>query len=188
MKLPVFIEALSQVLPLIEATDAAAGPVALEAACERLLGWVRDVRGRGRKVIFLGNGGSAAIASHQAVDYWKNGGVRAVAFNDASMLTCIANDFGFEHVFAKPLEMFADAGDLTIAISSSGRSADILNGVAAGRARGCQVVTLSGFAPGNPLRRLGDLNFYVPADSYGLVEISHLAICHGVVEQLMVER
>ena len=56
-------------------------------------------------MIFIGNGGSAAIASHQAVDYWKNGGMRAIAFNDASLLTCISNDFGYPQVFEKPIEM-----------------------------------------------------------------------------------
>jgi len=80
----------------------------------------------GRKVIFIGNGGSAAIASHLAVDYWKNGGMRAIAFNDSSLLTCVSNDFGYLQVFAKPFEMFADTGDVLVAISSSGRSENIL--------------------------------------------------------------
>ncbi len=74
-----------------------------------------------KKVILIGNGGSAAIASHQAVDLWKNGGIRATAFNDTSLLTCVGNDFGYEHVFAKPIEQFADKGDLLIAVSNSGK-------------------------------------------------------------------
>ncbi|HAM59185.1 MAG TPA: phosphoheptose isomerase, partial [Candidatus Rokubacteria bacterium] len=129
-----------------------------------------------------------AIASHQAVDYWKNGGMRAVAFNDPSLLTCVSNDFGYRHVFAKPIEMFADAGDALIAISSSGQSENILRGVEAARRARCRVITLSGFRPDNPLRRLGELNFWVPTDSYGHVEITHLAICHSVVDAIMAGR
>jgi D-sedoheptulose 7-phosphate isomerase len=139
----------------------------------------------GGKVIFIGNGGSAAIASHQAVDYWKNGGMRAMAFNDSSLLTCISNDFGYAHVFAKPVEMFAEPGDILVAISSSGRSENILLAVQAARRKGCKVITMSGFSPETPLRLLGDVNFYVPSDSYGYVEIAHLALCHCILDTII---
>ncbi|MFQ5539977.1 MAG: SIS domain-containing protein [Candidatus Binatia bacterium] len=139
----------------------------------------------GRKVIFIGNGGSAAIASHQAVDYWKNGGMRAIAFNDSSLLTCIGNDFGYPHVFAKPIQMFADLGDILMAISSSGRSENILLAVEAAKGKGCKVITMSGFSPDAPLRLMGDLNFYVPSDSYGYVEITHLALCHCILDTII---
>jgi len=85
-------------------------------------------------------------------------------------------------VFAKQIELYARADDLVIAISSSGRSANILNSVAAARAAKCAVVTFSGFTPNNPLRRLGDLNFYIDADRYGFVEIGHLTICHAILD------
>ena len=83
----------------------------------------------GGKLMFVGNGGSAANASHMAIDYWKNGGLRATAFNDASLLTCLANDYGYEHVFEKTIEMLGQPGDVLVAISSSGRSANILRAV-----------------------------------------------------------
>jgi D-sedoheptulose 7-phosphate isomerase len=140
-----------------------------------------------RKVMFIGNGGSAAISSHQAVDYWKNGGIPAIAFNDSSLLTCISNDFGYQHVFQKPIEMFADPGDILIAISSSGRSENILCGVQAARDKGCRIITMSGFDFNNPLRSTGHLNFYVPSHSYGYVEITHLCLCHYVVDSVMNE-
>src|SRR3989338_3668879 len=92
----------------------------------------------GRKLIFIGNGGSAAIASHQAVDYWKNGGIASIAFNVASLLTCIGNDFGYERVFAEPILNFAAAGDLLVAISSSGKSPNILNAVSAAQKMCCK--------------------------------------------------
>jgi len=81
--------------------------------------------------------------------------------------------------------MFADAGDVLIAISSSGRSENILRGVAAARAKGCAVITLSGFESGNPLSTLGDVNFYVPSKAYGPVEVLHHSICHCILDTLM---
>ena len=131
---------------------------------------------------------SAAIASHQAVDYWKNGGMRAVAFNDSSLLTCVGNDYGYPHVFEKPVEMFADSGDILIAISSSGRSENILRGSKAALSKGCGLITMSGFTVDNPLRSMGRLNFYAPSSFYGYVEITHLALCHCIVDSIIERR
>ena len=135
------------------------------------------------KVWLIGNGGSAAIASHIATDFTKNAGIPAQAFNDVSLLTCYANDFGWENVFARAIDYKCSDGDVLIAISSSGKSKNILNGVLAAADRGMHIITLSGFDPHNPLRTMGDINFYVPSDSYGVVEICHLAILHSMVSE-----
>jgi len=179
---PKYLVELGALLARVEAADGAGAALALDDGLARAIDIVRTQTAAGRKVIFIGNGGSAAIASHQAVDYWKNGGMRAVAFNDPSLLTCVSNDFGYERVFEKAIEMHGQSGDLLIAISSSGRSPNILRGVAAARAGGCRVVTLSGFAPDNPLRVLGDVNFHVPSDAYGHVETTHVSICQAIVD------
>lgn len=139
----------------------------------------------GGKMIFIGNGGSAAIASHMAVDFWKNGKIESAVFNDSSLLTCIGNDFGYKNVFAKPIEFFARQNDLLFAISSSGKSENILRGVEAAQSKGCSVITLSGFDPVNPLRSKGFLNFYVASDNYGPVEVTHLYICHFLLDMVM---
>jgi len=136
----------------------------------------------GGKLMFFGNGGSAGICSHLAVDFSKNGGLRAMAFNDASALTCLGNDIGYENVFAKQIEFHGRSGDLLVAISSSGRSPNILNAVKAGRAANCKVVTFSGFSEDNELRSLGDANFFVRSKEYGFVEVAHLALCHAVLD------
>lgn len=164
------------------ALDRSGQPLAMSEAIETAIGLARIAHARGNKLIFIGNGGSAAIASHMAIDFTKNGNLRALAFNDASSLTCLGNDLGYENVFAKQIEMHARAGDLLIAISSSGRSPNIIRGVDAARDAGCEVVTLSGFGSDNPLRRLGDINLYVPSGEYGFVEITHLAICHAILD------
>ncbi len=139
----------------------------------------------GGKLFFIGNGASASIASHMATDFWKNAGIRAFSFNDSSLLTCISNDYGYKRVFEKPIEAFAETNDILIAISSSGKSENILHGVKAARKKGLKVITLSGFNENNPLRRLGDMNFYVPLASYGHVEIAHLSICHCLVDLII---
>jgi D-sedoheptulose 7-phosphate isomerase len=142
----------------------------------------------GKKIIFIGNGASASIASHMSTDFWKNGGMRAVAFNDAALLTCLSNDCGYENVFGKSVDMFADEGDILFAISSSGKSENILNGVKAARNQGAKVITFSGFNSENPLRQMGDINFYVPDCGYGVVEILHLAICHCILDVTIMEK
>lgn len=139
---------------------------------------------RDRKLMFIGNGASAAIASHMATDFWKNAGVPAVAFNDSSLLTAIGNDLGYRHVFEKPIQFFGRPDDILIAISSSGQSENILRAVSAARELGIYIITLSGFKKDNPLRKMGHLNFYVPSLSYGLVEVAHHAICHFMVDEL----
>lgn len=163
-------------------TDDIGRSVDQSTAVTRAIDCVRAAHAAGNKLIFIGNGGSAAIASHMATDYSKNGNLRSLALNDGSMLTCLGNDLGYENVFAKQIDMLANAGDVLIAISSSGRSANILNAVEVARKRGCTIITLSGFEPDNPLRTKGSLNFYVKSRQYGYVEIGHLAMCHAILD------
>lgn len=183
-----YLESLAATIRGVEATVKSGEPTTLVRGIEEAVRIVTARTDAGRKVMFIGNGGSAAIASHQSVDYWKNGGMRAIAFNDSSLLTCLGNDYGYQHVFEKPIEMFADEGDVLIAISSSGRSENILRGCKAGLAKGCDLVTLSGFKPDNPLRAMGLVNFYAASSSYGHVEIIHLALCHCVVDTIIGRR
>ena len=153
----------------------------MAAAMER----AQTAHDSGNKLMFIGNGGSSTIASHMAEDYTKAGGIRTLAFNDPAFLTCLANDLGFDEVFASQIEMFAQPGDMLVAISSSGNSQNILNGALAAKNRGCWVMTLSGFTPQNLLRNLGDINIYVPSSEYGFVEITHLAVCHAMLDVAM---
>jgi D-sedoheptulose 7-phosphate isomerase len=136
-----------------------------------------------RRFFFIGNGGSAAIASHMAADWLKNGNVAAMCFNDPALLTCIANDLGYENVFAKPLSLHGGQGDVLFAISSSGQSKSITRAAYVASGLRMKIITLSGFRPDNPLRKMGELNFYVPSDRYGEVEIAHHTICHGILDR-----
>lgn len=141
-----------------------------------------DTSERGNRIVFIGNGGSAGVASHMATDYLKNGGLRALTHSDSALLTCLSNDLGYENVFSKSLEILNDVDDLLIVISSSGESKNVLNAAELAKKKNMKVVSLSGFEQSNSLRKLGDLNFYVPSSGYGFVEITHLTICHCVLD------
>lgn len=167
------------------ATNADGVVCSLDDAIDWIIKTARETHDNGNKLIFTGNGGSAGIASHMATDYSKNGNLRSWAMNDGSMLTCLGNDYGYEHVFSKQIEFHGRTGDFLIAISSSGQSANILNAVKAAREIGCQVLTLSGFKPDNPLRSVGDLNIYLDSTEYGFVEVGHLVFTHAALDIAM---
>lgn len=180
-----YYDDLSGFMKSIKARDGNGTDLDFYEGVEKAAFIITTQTGSNRKLIFIGNGASAAISSHLSTDFWKNGGMRAVAFNDCSGLTCIGNDYGYRHVFEKPIEMFAEEGDVLIGISSSGRSENVLLGVKAARAKACKVITLSGFKSDNALLLLGDLNFHVPAQAYGPVEVLHHSICHCILDTIM---
>jgi D-sedoheptulose 7-phosphate isomerase len=177
-----YLDTLARATAQTEAMTASGEVLPVETAIDRAIAWAQAAHDAGNKIMIVGNGGSAGIASHTAIDLSKNANLRAVAFNDSSALTCLGNDFGYEHVFAKQIEFHGKPDDLLIAISSSGGSANILNAVSAARARNIRAVTFSGFKADNPLRTSGDLNFYVPASEYGFVEMAHQALLHALLD------
>ena len=88
---------------------------------------ILDAASHSKKTIFVGNGGSAAMASHLAVDFTKAAKIRAINFNEADLITCFANDYGYDQWVAEALNAYADKGDVVVVISSSGKSPNILN-------------------------------------------------------------
>jgi len=187
MKNNPFLE-LSNLLPVIETTDSTGRPLGCQKAILQIVKVISRQSKKGNKVMLIGNGGSASIASHIATDFLKNIKIPALAFSDSSLLTCLSNDLGYEQVFSTPIGILAKRGDILFAISSSGKSKNILNAVSQAKKKGCFVAGLSGFSPRNPLRNMGNINFYAPSSSYGAVEIAHLAICHAIVDILYTTR
>lgn len=133
-------------------------------------------------VYIIGNGGSAAIAEHAAVDFTKNAGIEAMAISGTPMLTTFSNDYGYEKVFQKAIESFAKNGDILVAVSSSSASKNVLNACKAARKKGLEIITLSGFKENNPLRTLGDINFWVDSEAFGYLEILHGLILHYIID------
>lgn len=177
-----YASSLLFVLARSSARDAAGKDLSFGDACEAILKYRVEAHAAGKKAIILGNGGSAAIASHHSFDSWKNGELRTTCFNDPSLLTGGANDFGYPDVFTNALRMFAQAGDVVIAISSSGKSPNIVNAAKVAKEIGCTVVTLSAFGADNPLRSAGDINIYLDTMNYGEAEIGHETVLHAILD------
>ena len=177
-----YLQKLSELMLGIEVSEKDGTPRSLNEGAEKAVQHLLSVGSSGRKVMLIGNGGSAAIVSHIQNDICKAVGVRALVFTEQPLLTALANDNGYGSVYEWPVKQWAESGDLLWAISSSGRSENILRAVKAASDMGCSIVTLSGFAPDNPLRQMGDINFYVGSDVYGFVETAHAALSHVVTD------
>ena len=145
-------EATVDLLGRIEATDASGVVVDLSEGLARASDLFVERAQAGAQFMFVGNGASQSIASHIAADFLKNGHMKAIAFTDSSILTCVGNDLGYENIFAEPIGVLGAEGDMLVAISSSGCSPNVLKAVATARDRGMSVITVSGFKAGNPLR------------------------------------
>ena len=156
--------------------------IELADAIDHLIKLLTENQVNGKKIMVIGNGGSAAIAAHTLEDYANIGGFKTSDFMSPALLTCMANDYGYENVFAKPIEMFAEAGDMLFAISSSGKSPNIVKAAEVAMARGCIVVTVSGVDAQNLLRKMGKLNFYTPSTHYGFVELAHQTLIHCILD------
>jgi D-sedoheptulose 7-phosphate isomerase len=140
------------------------------------------------EVFVLGNGGSAAIAAHVANDLTNVSGVHADALQNMAELTCHANDYGYDQAYARLLSHKMHANDVLLAISSSGKSSNLLHAVDMARQKDAKVLTFTGFSPDNPLRQLGDLNLWLDCCDYGIVEVGHQLLLHYLTDRLGVLR
>ena len=136
-------------------------------------------------MLFIGNGGSSAIASHMTADFMKNGGMNTYSLYDNAVTTCMGNDYGYEYIFSRPMEFLIREGDLVVAISSSGNSRNIINAINVAKSKGATVVTFTGFQSDNNAKQLGDINIYVPCEKYGIVESIHNLMLQQIVDIIM---
>lgn len=166
-----------------EVTGKDGGVFGLEAGMAAAMRIFAKVRESSNSIYVVGNGGSASVASHAAIDLFNVAKLCAFTLHESSLLTCMANDYGYENAFARILTQAAKPGDVLIAISSSGRSQNIRNAAAQMATNGGTVITLSGFAFDNPLRSMGDINVWLDSSDYGLVEIGHQFILHNVSDR-----
>lgn len=173
-----YIEKLHGILDQLEVTNGLDNTISKEKAEEEVLSLLSQVKELGNKVFLVGNGGSASIVSHAQNDLCKANGVRATVLTETGLLTALTNDNGYETAFQQQIDLWGDPGDLLIAVSSSGQSENILRACGSAQRNGLSIVTLSGFSQSNTLRQLGEVNFFVPSNSYGMVELAHSIILH----------
>lgn len=178
------MESLHQLLMAVSFTDREGLAVDPEEGFALWTRLGRDLRESRRTTFLIGNGASASMASHFSADLAKNAHVHTEVFTDLSLITAISNDMGYEHVYAEPLKRRARAGDMLVAISSSGRSPNIRAATTVARAAELTIVTLSAMSPNNPLRREGDLNAYLDCRTYGEAETGHAAILHYWMDRM----
>ena len=172
----------SRVLERVEITTRHGKSLPTDEGIASVIELIVTLKYHGGKLLLIGNGGSAAIVSHMHNDLCKTVGVRAIVFNEAPLLTALANDDGYHQVFHQPVQLWADRHDVLISVSSGGESENIVRAATLAIEKGCQVVTFTGFKPTNRLRQIGDLNVYVPASTYGHVETAHSVIAHCVTD------
>lgn len=149
---------------------------------EEVISLIKITNERKGKLIFVGNGGSAAMASHVAVDFTKNAKIRSINFNEADLLTCFGNDFGYENWVKESLNFYADKDDLIFLISSSGNSMNMINAAKFCEKNSLKYVTLSGFDIDNKLHQKGDVKFWVDSKEYNIVEMTHHIILLLIVD------
>lgn len=130
-------------------------------------------RDKGGKMMFAGNGASASLSEHGAVDFTKQGGVRSITFHDPNLITCFANDYGYDNWMAKAIEHHAKPEDAVVLISVSGTSPSVVNAAKYARSASLPVVSFSGRDATNPLKELSDISLYVPSHAYNVVESIH---------------
>ena len=146
----------------------------------------------GKKILLCGNGGSAADAQHIAAELVGRYEQQRRAFpaialtTDTSALTALSNDYGYEEVFARQVQALATAGDVLIAISTSGKSPNVINAAKQAAAIGCKTIGLTG-ASGQPLASHCDISIVVPTERTSRVQEAHITIGHLWCEMVDLE-
>ena len=177
------VNQFSSMFEIIECTKKGGDLTGIEPGMERVMHMLYQARENENTVYVIGNGGSAAVASHAVTDLTNVAKFRAFTLHDQSLLTCMVNDYGYENAFSRILGQVAKKEDILIAISSSGRSMNICNAASRMADIGGKVVTFTGFARDNSLRSLGDMNIWLDSDDYGFVEIGHQFILHNLSDR-----
>ena len=165
-----------------EATDSKGKQVDINEALEQWVARAKSTRDENGLIFWCGNGASCAMAEHMSHDWFQNAKVNTQTCSETSHITAISNDMSFENVFSYRIRRILSEKDILVTISSSGNSPNIIEAINAAHEKGSFVITLSGKNSDNKSRRLGDLNFWVPLPTYGLVESAHAVFLHIAID------
>ncbi|QJB55750.1 SIS domain-containing protein [Pseudodesulfovibrio sp. zrk46] len=181
------VDCLTNCLAGLEVSDVNGASLDVDAGFHRLCLLTKELKERNGTIFLAGNGASASMASHVAADLAKNAHIRTEVFSDLALITAVANDISYDDVFAEPLRRRMHEGDLFVAISSSGNSPNVVKACEKARSLGGSVFTLSAMGAQNKIRSLGDLNFYLPGDTYGMAESGHAAVLHHWIDTMVAD-
>lgn len=163
-------------------TDEVGAEINESDSYQDILSRLEDLKKSGGVLYFIGNGASASIASHFALDYFKTAQIKTNTFNDMSALTAIGNDISFDEVFAFPISQLMTKNDILCTVSSSGNSPNIIKGIEAALKQNAFVLTLSGMKADNKSRQKGHINMFFPGMDYGPTECAHTIMLHYILD------
>ena len=166
-------------------TDVAGRVLDIGVAFSRWSDCIQDSKEKNGTFFFCGNGASCTMAEHLSHDCFQNANMNTYTVSETAHLTAISNDLSYDDVFAYRIGRIGKENDVLITISSSGNSPNIIKAIKAAREKGLYIVTISGKGAGNMSRELGDINFYVPLQTYGLVESAHAVLLHSLLDSYL---
>ena len=164
-------------------TDAKGNTLDKDQAFEEWIDESEQRKQRRGVFFFCGNGASATMAEHMSHDCFQNADFQTYTVSETSHITAISNDISYEEVFSYRIGKMLTDKDMVIAISSSGNSPNIVKAIDKANEIGCYVVSVSGKKEDNKIRKMGNLNFYVPLFTYGMVESAHAVLLHSWIDR-----
>ena len=179
-----YVSDINEVIKNLLVTDKKGDKLSINHGCDGFIELVKKVKEDRKKIIIIANGGSVSTASHFQNDLVKACNVRALIYSDQPLLTALANDLGYEHIYDVPFKLWIDKDDLLIIISSSGESKNLINVSNYAQDKEIKIITLTGFKSDNYIRNQGDINFYLDSYSYGIVENAHAIITHFITDKI----
>ena len=177
------VDGFAQIIVDAVCTDSSQKYLNIEFAMKEVMETLRQLRTKKNTLYIVGNGGSAAVASHALIDFVNVAKINTQVLHESSLITCMANDYGYQNAYSRVLSEFLKPNDMLIAISSSGKSSNICNAAKIAKYKGAFVMTLTGFDMRNPLRHLGHFNFWLDSTDYGYVEIGHQFVLHNLSDR-----
>ena len=183
--LSTYVNELTQAINNMSVTCLNGEDINREEGIERFVENAKRIRDNHGVFFFAGNGASASMAEHMAHDFFQNGNFMTMTSSDTSYITAVANDLSYEDIFAYKIEKALSEKDALITISSSGNSPNIIKALQTARKKGMFIITLSSMNPNNKSRDIGDINYYIPAKTYGMAESTHAALLHCLLDTFL---
>jgi len=169
-------------------TDIGGNVLSFNQGMTMMTSLLRKIERQQSCLYFIGNGGSAAVASHMSNDFCNIAGIRTGTLHDTALLTCFINDYGYDNAHSMLISRLSVTNDVLVAISSSGESKNIHKAATSMKNNGREVITLSGFSKNNQLRKQGDINIWLDTEDYALAEIGHLFILHYISDRYSIDK
>ena len=146
--------------------------------------FLKVARNKG-KIIFIGNGASASLASHASTDFTKQAKIRSIAFNDHNLITALSNDYGYEKWVSSALKYYAEENDVIVFISVSGNSPNLVEGLKFAKSSGMKTISLTGSAESNFLKSNSDFSIWVNSKAYNIVESVHTILITLIIDLIV---